>query len=156
MDKETIKGLELAAQLPLSFAPGFLQSTGLISSFTIIDRPKVRQSVGGPLLTLPGTSKIAYTVGAYYEDNGIGLRGSYTYRSNYVNGDRNYFGDGSVQKGYGQLDLSASYDFNDNVGVVVDVTNLLNEKSHETNNFGLVRYYIDNGTRITAGVNLKF
>lgn len=150
-----IKGAEVAAQIPLSYLGDVLDGFGVFGSFTYIDAPQIPQFQGGPNIPLNDVSKYNYNAGGYFEKYGIGLRGSYTYRSRYSGGDGNYFGDGAFTPPYGQLDASASYQINPAISLTADVTNLLDAVQKTENNFGLVRIYSQIGRRITAGVHFR-
>lgn len=151
-----IKGAEVAAQIPLAYLGGTFDGLGVFGSFTYIDAPKVPQFQGGPNVPLNDVSKYNYNVGGYFEKYGIGLRGSYTYRSRFTGGDANYFGDGAFTPAYGQLDASASYQITPAMSLSADVTNLLDAVQQTKNNFGLTRIYSQIGRRITAGVHVRF
>ena len=77
-------------------------------------------------LFLPYVSKNAYTLTPYYENGPLSIRVNYSYRSEYYNqvGRQNasVFADA-----YRQLDLIASYQFNDAIGLAFSATNLLDE-----------------------------
>ncbi|MBD8548937.1 TonB-dependent receptor [Sphingomonas sp. CFBP 8760] len=151
-----IKGAEVAAQIPLAYLGGTFDGFGVFGSFTYIDAPKIPQFQGGPNIPLNGVSKYNYNVGGYFEKYGIGLRGSYTYRSEYSSGDGNYFGDGTFVPAYGQLDGSVSYQLTPAISLSADVTNLLDALQKTENSFGLARIQSQIGRRITAGVHFRF
>ncbi|WP_394664305.1 TonB-dependent receptor domain-containing protein [uncultured Sphingomonas sp.] len=150
-----VKGLEVAAQLPLSYVTGTLDGFGLFGNYTYIDAPSIPRTQGGQAFPLDGVARHNYNVGAYFEKYGVGVRGSYSYRGRYSNGGGT-FGDGNFVQPYGQLDGSISYKLTENVDLSADVTNLLNEKSYQDNSFGLLSYSGFTGRRFTGGVRMRF
>lgn len=150
-----VKGLEVAAQLPLSYVTGTLDGFGVFGNYTYIDAPSIPRTQGGQAFPLDGVARHNYNVGAYFEKYGVGVRGSYSYRGRYSNGGGT-FGDGSFVRPYGQLDGSISYKLTDNVDLSADVTNILNEKSYQDNAFGLLSYTGFTGRRFTGGVRMRF
>ncbi len=150
-----VKGLEVAAQLPLSYVTCTLDGFGLFGNYTYIDAPSIPRTQGGQAFPLDGVARHNYNVGAYFEKYGVGVRGSYSYRGRYSNGGGT-FGDGNFVRPYGQLDGSISYKLTENVDLSADVTNLLNEKSYQDNSFGLLSYSGFTGRRFTGGVRMRF
>jgi iron complex outermembrane receptor protein len=151
----TVKGIELSAQVPLTFLPGVLDGFGVLANLTLLDVSDVQIIDGGPKVPVTGVSKRSYTIGGYYEKSGFGLRASYTYRSGYVESQSSNFGDGSYYNPYGQLDISASYDVNKNVSVVVEAVNVTNEVQSTHNDIGVLRQNFDFGRRVSVGARLK-
>ena len=106
-----------------------------------------------------GLSDSANLVG-YYDKNGIGVRLAYNWRDDFLAGT----GQTNVGAGpptyvgaYGQLDLSASYEWNDHLITFVDVLNLTNETTHVYGRDKLQTLYAAQlGTRYNLGVRYKF
>ena len=74
---------------------------------------------GGALV---GTSKNTYNLGAYYENDKLNARLSWTYRSDFYSGlDRST---AFYQASVGNLSGSLGYKFNDNISVTFDALNL--------------------------------
>jgi TonB-dependent receptor len=151
----TVKGIELSAQVPLTFLPGALDGFGLLSNLTLLDVSDVQIVQGGPKVPVTGVSKRSYTVGGYYEKYGFGLRASYTYRSGYVESQGSNFGDGSYYDPYGQVDVSASYDVSPRLSLVVEAVNVTNEVQSTHNDIGVLRQTFDFGRRVSVGARLK-
>lgn len=151
-----VKGLELSAQLPLTFLPGALDGLGIISNLTLLEVSDVQIVQDGPKVPVTGVSDVSYTIGGYYERSGFGVRASYTYRSGYVESQASNFGDGSYYDPYGQLDISASYDISDNMSVVAEAVNVANGVQSTHNDIGVLRQTFDFGRRFTLGARLKF
>lgn len=125
----TIKGIEVAGTTFFDFLPGALRGLGAQANFTYIDGEQVLPSAAnftGGRNTLPGVSKYSFNVIGLYELGPTSVRLAYNYRSSNVDG----FGAPGVfttvySGAVGRLDLSASYNVNDNVTLTVDATNLL-------------------------------
>jgi TonB-dependent receptor len=152
----TVKGIEVAAQVPLTVLSSALDGFGIISNLTLLEVSDVQVVEGGPRVPVTGVSDVSYTVGGYFEGGGFGIRASYTYRSDYVESQNSNFGDGSYYDAYGQLDISASYDFNDLLSLVVEGVNVTDETQSTHNNIGVLRQTFDFGRRFTVGARLRF
>jgi len=105
--------------------------------------------------TLYGTSKNAYNIGVYYEDDAISARLAYSYRTKYKLGNRG--GSDYFQSANGSLNASFNYTLNKNVQFTLEAQNLLDPlltvyKDDETQIAGVYK----NGKTIYAGVKLKF
>jgi len=130
----TIKGLEIAGTTFFDFLPGALRGLGAQANFTYIEGEQVLPSAAnfvGGRNTLPGVSKYSFNVIGLYELGPTSVRLAYNYRSANVDG----FGAPGVfttvySGAVGRLDLSASYNVNDNVTLTVDATNLLQTPYH--------------------------
>jgi TonB-dependent receptor len=130
----TIKGIEAAATTFFDFLPGPLRGLGAQANFTYIDGEQVvpaAANFAGGRNTLPGVSKYSFNVIGLYELGPASVRLAYNYRSANVDG----FGAPGVfttvySDAVGRLDLSASYNVNDNITLTVDATNLLRTPYH--------------------------
>ncbi|MBY9064916.1 TonB-dependent receptor [Sphingomonas yunnanensis] len=150
-----VKGVEVAAQLPLSYLTPALDGFGLFGNYTYIDAPQIPRTQGGEAFPLDGVAKHNYNVGGYFEKYGLGVRGSYSYRGRYSNGGGT-FGDGNFNEPYGQLDGSISYKLTQNADLSVDVTNLLDAHGRQLNSFGLLSFEGFTGRRFTGGLRIRF
>ena len=129
-----IKGIEAAATTFFDFLPGPLRGLGAQANFTYIDGEQIvpaAANFAGGRNTLPGVSKYSFNVIGLYELGPASVRLAYNYRSANVDG----FGAPGVfttvySDAVGRLDLSASYNVNDNVTLTVDATNLLRTPYH--------------------------
>ncbi len=146
-------GYEMNWIQPLDF---IVQGLGFQGNFTFVDADDVQTSEGGPLLPLTGLSRTSYNLIGYYENDKFGTRLAYNFRDSFVVNATSFFGDGQITKAYSQLDLSANYNFNENVSIYLDGLNLTEEVIFLVNSFGLNRGVEDNGTRSTLGVHVNF
>ncbi|PZU08259.1 MAG: hypothetical protein DI605_13590 [Sphingomonas sp.] len=151
-----LKGVEVGAQVPLTFLPGLLDGFGIVANFTYLDAGAAATVEGGPPLPLPGVSKYSYNLVGYYEKGPFSARLAYNYRSRFVNSATSNFGDGSYGQSYGQLDFSTSFDITPQVGITIEGLNLTDSAVRTTNAYGYGRGYENVGRRFTAGVRAKF
>ena len=126
-----IKGIELGAQVPFTFLPGPFDGLGVLGNFTYLDLGDVVVTEGQPAIPISGASTRSYNIAGHYEQSGFGIRASYNYRNGFVVDPVSTFGDGDVQRAYGQLDISASYDINRMITLNADITNATKFQDHQ-------------------------
>ncbi|MCU6435566.1 TonB-dependent receptor [Undibacterium sp. Jales W-56] len=120
-----VKGLELA--YVQSLAGGF----GVNANYTYTLGKETGQAPGSkcgalvaPDCTLIGTSKNAYNLGAFYENDKFSARITYSYRSGFLNGtSRN---SAAFQNEIGTLSASLAYQINDTFSITLDGKDLNN------------------------------
>lgn len=112
----------------------------------------------GNQFALPGLSK-SYNLVAFYDKNGIQGRIAYTHRSQFLSaiGQPYVANEPQYTEAYGQLDASASYDFNRHLSVFFDGLNLTNAslRIHGRYTEQLVSAQVY-GARYQVGVKYKF
>jgi iron complex outermembrane recepter protein len=155
-DDVKLKGVEIAAQVPLSIVAQWADGFGIGANATFLDVGKVALNGGGQLLPIPGVSSRTYNASAYFEKYGIGARVTYTYRSGYANDQSSYFGDGDLVRAYGQLDGSLSYDVNRNIALTLDLSNLTNTPLKTFNSLGYARTFTNQGRRFQLSARARF
>jgi TonB-dependent receptor len=154
-----LKGIELSAQAPFRFLPGFLSNFGGIVNATFVDSTALySQQVpattpGGSNVSQPfestlyGLSKRAFNATLYYEDSRFSARASVSYRGPYVDAGS---GTGNVFEGYNSItnvDASLRYKLTEWVELSVEGTNLTDayrdrytdvdaNRNYEYNHFG--------------------
>ncbi|WIA55107.1 TonB-dependent receptor [Sphingobium sp. WTD-1] len=155
----SLKGAEIALQLPFTFLPGIFKHFGILANATFIDS-NATYNVSGPAVvpggglvnvarenTLFGVSKRAYNGTLYYDDNRFSARVSASYRGPYS--DQNS-GTGNVFEGYNStvnVDASVRYKATDWLEFTLDGINLTDEyrgrytdldanRNYEYNHFG--------------------
>ena len=155
----SLKGAEIALQMPFSFLPGIFKNFGMIANATFIDSD-ADYNVQGPAVvpggglvsgirtnTLFGVSKRAYNGTLYYEDAKFSARVSASYRGPYA--DQNS-GTGNVFEGYNStvnVDASVRYKLTDWIELSLEGINLTDEyrdrytdldanRNYEYNHFG--------------------
>jgi TonB-dependent receptor len=162
IEKASIDGWELMLQHNFG-ETGF----GVIVNYTLVDsdvgydnllceQPNCNLS---QQFSVTGLSDSANLI-AYYEKYGFGIRAAYNWRDKFLAGT----GQTNVGAGpptyvddYGQWDLNASYQFNDNLITFVDIINLTNETSYVHGRAeDQVLFATQLGTRYNIGIRYKF
>lgn len=156
LETVNIKGVEFGYSLPLELLTSAVTGLGLFGNATYVDAPQVPAEQNGLPYPLPGVSKFSYNVGAYFERWGFGARAYYNWRGQYETGGENFFGDRTLQRAYGQVDGSISYDVTPKATISFNFANLLDAKQSRVNSFGLARGYYQNGRQFTAGLRARF
>jgi len=133
-----LKGVEINAQVPLTFLPGFLHNLGVLGNFTHVTSKitYILASVNGiPTVTttadLLGLSRNTASGTAYYEDSKFSIRGTANWRDRFIRGIPASTGSdlqGNAPTLY--VDASASYNLNDHIKVIVEGQNLTNEQNN--------------------------
>ncbi len=143
----SLKGLEVALQLPFNFLPGMLSNFGVQANATFVDSKATYRLTGAAtqactrrtptaacaLVGVPADyasslynlSKRAYNATLYYDDGRFSTRASLSYRSPFNDqgsGNNNVF---EGYKSYTNLDASIRYKLTDMLELSVQGTNLL-------------------------------
>lgn len=139
LDKPTtVEGVEFNIQQNLDFLPGFWKNFG--GSFNYA----YTTSKSPAIAPFPGISKHNVNVIGYYETPKFGVRMVYNYRSAYdLNANGTYSGGSRSVKPRGQLDMSASYNVNDQLTVSLDAYNLTDAVRFEYENDYQVSRWVD-------------
>jgi TonB-dependent receptor len=176
---QTIKGLELALQMPFRFLPGVLKNFGTILNVTLTDSNVTYTNLQGaitavangtksglataPLVTVTGpfvnASKTQYNATLYYEDSRFGARISYAYRGPYY--DSTGAGNSNIFDGFSAIktvDASLRFTVMKSLDLTVDGNNLLDTYIyHFTDKDAQRSYeYYHTGRVITFGARFKF
>jgi iron complex outermembrane receptor protein len=157
-----IYGAELGGQY--AFANGF----GVAANYTRSESTSDQDTSFSTDLPIPGVSKNSVNVIGYFEKFGFSARAAYSWRSKAVNSslvgstfafkDQNNVNQvyGVYAHAYGQLDGQIGYDFSPQLGAVLSVVNLTNEKQHTYLQFPNLPFtYDDTGRRYFFGFKLK-
>lgn len=160
-----LKGIELNAQVPFTFLPGFLDSFGVLANYTHVTSriDYCLASTGGVCTAsttnnLVGLSKNTASGTLYYEDDRFSIRSTANWRDRFIRGIP--ASPGSDLQGNSPtlyVDASASFAVTDGIKLIVEGTNLTDEQN---------RLYIDAnrqdtlfetriGRTVTVGVNVK-
>ena len=146
-----VMGVEAAAQLQLDpytadlGLPDWMGGFGITANATYNDsevtKPEfvtvlgtgaaqtIRIDTPARKVPLPGTSKVVYNVGAYYEKYGVSLRLQYQNRTNWADGFADTVDDAAGDTYWAnddELDFSARYEISKGIEVYFDAANLLN------------------------------
>ena len=155
-----IKGFEV--QYQQEFANGF----GAIANYTYTDSEVDASQFGDANTVLTDSSKHAYNISGYYENDRFNARVSYNWRSKYMLREVGAYGN-RLHDDFGSLDLSGSFFVNDNVTVKLDVVNLLKDDVIQTGNNqvpspnsgfanGFPLYQYETARQITVGLSFKY
>lgn len=156
----SLKGIEVAVQMPFSFLPGMLKNFGMQANATLIDS-EATYRIPGPAVsdctrttptspctmvpvqapytsTLNNLSKEAFNATLYYDDGRFSARTSVAYRGPFndsISGNSNVF---EGYQSYTNLDASIRYKLTDMIELSVEGSNLLD--TYRTR-------YVDEATR---------
>jgi TonB-dependent receptor len=147
-NKQTLTGLELAAQGQFSFLPAPFNNIGASANFTQLDK------------ALLGISKTSYNFTLYYETKRWGVRSSLSHRTRWYSGydaSSVISADTRGFEGSTYVDAAAFVNLTDKFQLTLDAVNLTNEK--DTQFWGQSRYLYNqnqSGTTYLAGASYKF
>jgi TonB-dependent receptor len=164
-----LKGVELAASLPLNMITPALNGFGIQagasfnSSNIRVRDPESESSIGSDPITLPGLSKRVYNLTAYYERGGFEARVSQRKRSDFIGEIGNFNGNRTLRYVVGEsiIDLQVGYTFNEGpakgLGLLLQVNNL-NDDAYQTYAGTKDRplEHIKWGRTVLFGANYKF
>lgn len=176
----TLKGVEVALQLPFTFLPGLLSHTGFQGNATFIDSSADYQ-ISGPAVsactrnpttnacgltgvsaiynnTLLGVSERAWNATLYYDDGKFSIRGSVSYRGPFSDATS---ATGNIFEGYGSytsVDAAIRYQATEWLELSIDGNNLTDEYRYRTNDIYAQRNYENNhfGRTILFGARAKY
>lgn len=149
------------------FLPEYLAGFGISANYTYNNSTSGEHDSNGDELPFIGLSEDQYNIVAFYEQHGLMVNLAYNYRSEYSLGNSwspimpswdGGFNETLEVDEWGALDLSMSYEINDNFIVMFDANNLLDpdyvqylngDKDH-------VDYISSWGRSYRAGVRFKF
>jgi TonB-dependent receptor len=154
------KGVELSLSHHFFYLPAPWDGFGFIANATFVDCPDTLapgEDNYERAFALEGVGD-SQNLMLYYERGPIGVRASYNYRGDYLSSTFNGHGNEPLfTKGSGQLDLRASYTFNEHFGLTFDGTNVTHE-TQET--YGRYKNQLiaikDPGYRYTLGLRVAF
>ncbi|MFC6620429.1 TonB-dependent receptor [Novosphingobium panipatense] len=175
----TLKGVEIALQMPFTFLPGILRNTGFQGNATFIDSSADYQ-ITGPAVTactrnpttgacgltgvsaiynntLLGVSEKAWNATLYYDDGKFSIRGSVSYRGPFSDATS---ATGNIFEGYGSytsVDAAIRYKATEWLELSIDGNNLTDEYRYRTNDIYANRNYENNhfGRTILFGARAK-
>jgi TonB-dependent receptor len=175
----TLKGIEVALQLPFTFLPGILRNTGFQGNATLI-KSDADYTIAGPATsactrnaatgacaltgvsavyneTLLGVSKKAWNATLYYDDGKFSVRGSVSYRGPFVDATS---ATGNVFEGYGSytsVDAAIRYQALEWLELSIDGNNLTDTYRYRFNDINARRNYENNhfGRTILFGARAK-
>jgi len=128
-----LTGFEINYQQPFRFLPGFLSNLGAILNFTYVHSQidYVASSTSTAIITddLVNLSPRSWNGTLYYDDGRFSIRGSVSYRSDYLQRvpAQNTVNDVEGKNSTLNVDASASYAITDNITLTAEAINLTDE-----------------------------
>lgn len=176
-DGGKLKGIEIGVQMPFRFLPGPLKNFGMLANYTYvnskIDYP-LSSAPDAPVIKKPlvGLSKHTANGTLYYEDKKFSIRGSISYRSGFLtrvparnglslpnpNTAQPKFNDVEGTNSSTNIDVSASYNINENFALTFEGVNLTDEYVDQYIDSAADRLsvYHHTGRQFYGGVRVKF
>lgn len=121
-----VTGVELVAIVPFDLLWQPLKGFGVNANYTILDSSLTGQSIIKVPTPPVGLADKAYNVTVYYENDKFQARVSYNYKDKYVEGI-GYEMYPIWRSGYGQTDISVSYNLNERVQLSLEGINVTDE-----------------------------
>jgi len=121
-----VTGVEMVAIVPFGLFYEPLKGFGINANYTILDSSLTGQSIIDVPTPPVGLADKAYNVTLFYENDRFQARVSYNYKDKYVEGI-GYEMYPIWRSGYGQTDMSVSYNLNDNVQLSLEGINITDE-----------------------------
>jgi len=131
-----LRGFELNVQLPFRFLPGALRNFGALANFTRV-RSNINYVISSSLsrtAPLVGLSPETASGTLYYEDKKFSIRSTINYRSGFLTAvpSGSVDADSTANASSIFVDASASYNLNEHVKLIAEVSNITNETSRLT------------------------
>ncbi|MEC8228257.1 MAG: TonB-dependent receptor [Pseudomonadota bacterium] len=147
-----VDGFELAWQHSFDSGFGVLANATLVDSDAKLDPYNINQ-----VFALTGLSD-SYNLVGFYENDDFMIRLAYNRRGEFVQSLTQSQGDGpTIVEDYQQLDLSASYELSDSLGIFFEGINLTEEYVHKRGRFSNHMLLVeDSGRRWAFGVRGSF
>ncbi len=158
-DTKSVDGLEFAWQHFIGDS-GF----GFIANYTIVNGDiefdnLIPPSAGIAQVPLVGLSD-SYNIVGFYDKNGIQARIAYNWRDKFLTSSTGVNGEPNnpvYREDFGQWDINASYDVNEQITVFVEGINVLDETSRTVGrSSGYVNFATQTGSRYNIGARYTF
>lgn len=151
-----VSGVELVAVVPFGqfYAP--LEGFGINANYTVLDSSLTGTSKLGIPTPPVGLADNTYNVTLFYENAKFQARASYNFKDKYVEaiGYEMY---PIWREGYGQLDMSASYNVTENIQINLEGINVADEATKGyTMDPSFPTVYEMSGRRINLGLRMEF
>lgn len=151
-----VSGVELVAVVPFGqfYAP--LEGFGINANYTVLDSSLTGTSKLGIPTPPVGLADNTYNVTLFYENAKFQARASYNFKDKYVEaiGYEMY---PIWREGYGQLDMSASYNVTENIQINLEGINVTDEATKGyTMDPSFPTMYEMSGRRINLGLRMEF
>ena len=151
-----VSGVELVAVVPFGFIHDRLEGFGINANYTVLDSSLTGQSIIGVATPPIGLADNTYNVTLYYENDRFQARASYNYKDKYVEGI-GYEMYPIWRDGYGQTDISVSYNVTDMIQVNLEAINVTDEATTGyTMDPSFPVMYEKSGRRVSMGLRMNF
>lgn len=151
-----VSGVELVAVVPFGLFYAPLEGFGLNANYTVLDSSLTGQSIIGVPTPPVGLADNTYNITLFYENDRFQARASYNFKDKYVEGI-GYEMYPIWRDGYGQTDISLSYNLNDQIQLSLEGINLTDEATTGyTMDPSFPTTYELSGRRITFGLRASF
>jgi TonB-dependent receptor len=156
LNSAQIDGVEVAFQHTMSYLPAPFDGIGILANMTFVDSDSSADTVDNPL-PLPGLGDSQNLV-LYYEKDAVQFRIAYNNREEFMQSTTNWAGGAPIYvEDYAQVDVSGSYDINDNFTVFFEGINITNEITRKRGLYSNhVLNIIETGARYSLGVRASF
>lgn len=156
LDSTKIKGLEVAVQHMFTDLPEPFDGLGVMANMTFVDSSSSTDPTSGEKLPLIGLSDSQNFI-LFYEKGPLQFRAAYNKRNRFMRNKPRSNTDGFYVDDYYQLDVSASYDIDDNFTVFLEGINITNQLYIENAEFANQTLKVtENGPRYSIGIRAKF
>ena len=151
-----VTGVEMVAIVPFDILWEPLKGFGVNANYTILDSSLTGQSIIKVPTPPVGLADKAYNVTLYYENDKFQARVSYNYKDKYVEGI-GYEMYPIWRSGYGQTDMSVSYNVNDRIQLSLEGINITDEATKGyTMDPSFPTMYEKSGRRFSLGLRMNF
>jgi iron complex outermembrane recepter protein len=151
-----VDGVEMVAIVPFGLLWEPAKGFGINANYTILDSSLSGQSLIGVPTPPVGLADKAYNFTLYYENDKFQARVSYNYKGKYVEGI-GYEMYPIWRSGYGQTDISVSYNVNERVQLSLEGINVTDEVTKGyTMDPSFPTMYEKSGRRFSLGLRMNF
>jgi len=151
-----VDGVELVAIVPFGLLWEPAKGFGVNANYTILDSSLSGQSLIGIPTPPVGLADKAYNFTLYYENDKFQARVSYNYKGKYVEGI-GYEMYPIWRSGYGQTDISVSYNINERIQLSLEGINVTDEVTKGyTMDPSFPTMYEKSGRRFSLGLRMNF
>jgi len=151
-----VDGVELVAIVPFGLLWEPAKGFGINANYTILDSSLSGQSLIGVPTPPVGLADKAYNLTLYYENDKFQARVSYNYKGKYVEGI-GYEMYPIWRSGYGQTDISVSYNVNERIQLSLEGINVTDEVTKGyTMDPSFPTMYEKSGRRFSLGLRMNF
>lgn len=151
-----VSGVELVAVVPFGLIYAPLEGFGINANYTVLDSSLTGQSKLGIPTPPVGLADNTYNVTLFYEDARFQARASYNFKDKYVE-SIGYEMYPVWRDGYGQVDLSASFNVTDSLQISLEGINVTDEATTGyTMDPSFPTMYELSGRRVNLGLRMEF